>query len=59
MRKMDNVTYTRIEMLKKRAADELNAMWDANVKGENEIADWHWDQFVKIMHDAMELRREV
>lgn len=57
---MDNVRLERIEMLKKRAADELNAMWDANARGDDEeIVRWHWDQFAKIMNDAMKLRKEV
>ena len=57
---MDKVRLERIEMLKKRAAEELNAMWDANARGDDEeIVRWHWDQFAKIMHDAMRLRKEV
>lgn len=54
---MDKVKAERIEMLKKRAADELNKMWDANAKGDDEMARWYWDQFSKTMHDAMLLRR--
>ena len=55
---MDEARLVQIEMLKRRAADELNAMWDAETKGDEELAKWYWDCFVKTMNGARQLRKK-
>lgn len=54
---MDKVKFTQIEMLKKRAADELNKMWDAATKGDEDLERYYWDCFVKTMNGARQLRK--
>ena len=52
---MNKETYERVEMLKKKAAEELHAMWDAQLKGGKEEVNWHWDLFVKLMAEVKEM----
>lgn len=53
---MDKVTLERIRLLKQKAANELNATWDAEEKGDHELARWHWDCFARAMASARELK---
>ena len=55
---MDKARLIQIEMLKKRAADELNRMWDATTKGDEELERYYWDCFVKTMNGARQLRKK-
>ena len=55
---MDKVTTERVYLLKKQAAEQLNAVWDAEERGDHELAEWHWSVFARLMKDARELTEE-
>ena len=55
---MEGIKSERIKMLKKQAAEHLDKMWTADENGEHELAQWHWDQFVRAMNGARELKRQ-
>lgn len=52
------MTTERVYLLKKQAAEQLNAMWDAEEAGAHELAEWHWSVFARLMRDARELTEQ-